>query len=686
MIKTFRTTLVTACALLLLALVGCGGGGDGGENAFIFPGGSGGVPAQLAFTTQPARAAGQAFNPNIMVEIRDINNIIVPDATNPVTLTLANAPGATLMGTTTVNAVNGVATFPGLSVDIVGTGYTLNASSPGLTGASSSAFNVTPDAANAALVTVQPQNIDAGGMIPPVTVDLRDAFGNIDTNSNAAVTVALVPVNGGTGTLGGTTMVNAVNGVAIFNDLTVDTQGQYMLVFSSPGLTDGPSSNFSVFAPVLFGTFPGIEPTAPAYLARINPTDGTFQTVGSTTSNFFPLATDSNGRLISAANDAMTTDAVLGTLDQATGTPTIIGTLSNLDNVGGCEAVRDLTFDAVTNMLYGVIDNCNGAANPGLFSIDLTTGAGTKLSDGTFAAGTTGQGVASNSAGTFFHTPADNLVNINPMTGAMTNVFTGTMGRTDVSGLAFQPGTDTLFGASRDTNELITIDPATGTLSSMFASAPSLTGLTFVRSDVPFTDRGYDVTPIALDYTDISATGTPFNLGDDAGTPPVDFGFPFNFFGVDFTNCAISSNGFLTMAGQGALGDFSNESLPTRLNNHPNMVCLYWDDLDPGDDGASLFAQTVGTAPNRVFIVQYVEFDFFPGDGTAGGTAIIQAQMKLFETTNVIEFHYQTLAGANGNSATIGVQDGSGTRAAQFSFNTANTIMSGTALRFTPRP
>ncbi|MCA9794306.1 MAG: hypothetical protein KC910_21010, partial [Candidatus Eremiobacteraeota bacterium] len=250
MVRTFRATLAAACAIFLLALIGCGGS-EGGENAFIFPGGSGGVPAQLAFTTQPARTAGQAFNPNIMVEIRDINNIIVPDATNPVTLTLSNAPGATLMGTTTVNAVNGVATFTGLSVDIVGMGYTLNASSPGLTGASSSTFNVTPAAASAVLVTAQPQNIDSGGMIPSFTVDLRDAFGNLDTNSNAAVMVTLVPVNGGMGTLGGTTTVNAVNGVATFSDLTVSSQGQYTLQFTSAGLTAGNSNTFSVFAPVL---------------------------------------------------------------------------------------------------------------------------------------------------------------------------------------------------------------------------------------------------------------------------------------------------------------------------------------------------------------------------------------------------------------------------------------------------
>src|SRR2546427_311984 len=54
----------------------------------------------------------------------------------------ANPGGATLGGTTSVGTVNGVATFSDLSIDKVGTNYTLAASSAGLTGVTSSAFNI----------------------------------------------------------------------------------------------------------------------------------------------------------------------------------------------------------------------------------------------------------------------------------------------------------------------------------------------------------------------------------------------------------------------------------------------------------------------------------------------------------------------------------------------------------------
>src|SRR5205823_9379561 len=49
----------------------------------------------------------------------------------------------TLSGTTTVAAVNGVATFANLNINNPGTGYTLTASATNLTGASSSGFNLT---------------------------------------------------------------------------------------------------------------------------------------------------------------------------------------------------------------------------------------------------------------------------------------------------------------------------------------------------------------------------------------------------------------------------------------------------------------------------------------------------------------------------------------------------------------
>ena len=59
-----------------------------------------------------------------------------------------NPVGGTLAGTLTVPASGGIATFSNLSINKVGIGYTLTASDGGLGGATSTAFNITPAAAD----------------------------------------------------------------------------------------------------------------------------------------------------------------------------------------------------------------------------------------------------------------------------------------------------------------------------------------------------------------------------------------------------------------------------------------------------------------------------------------------------------------------------------------------------------
>ena len=89
------------------------------------------MPAALAFTAQPSVCMGLVpISPPIQVSVLDGNGNLVTSATNTVTLSLGANPGAaTLAGTLTVSAVNGVATFTGLTISQGGTGYTLVATS-----------------------------------------------------------------------------------------------------------------------------------------------------------------------------------------------------------------------------------------------------------------------------------------------------------------------------------------------------------------------------------------------------------------------------------------------------------------------------------------------------------------------------------------------------------------------------
>src|SRR5207247_4804827 len=102
------------------------------------------APAKVAFTVQPSTAdVAQPITPAIQVAIQDAFANTVTSATNGVTLALATNPGSgTLAGTKTGNAVGGLATFSGLSIDKAGTGYAFAATSLTLTGATSAAFDI----------------------------------------------------------------------------------------------------------------------------------------------------------------------------------------------------------------------------------------------------------------------------------------------------------------------------------------------------------------------------------------------------------------------------------------------------------------------------------------------------------------------------------------------------------------
>src|SRR5256885_5873691 len=91
-------------------------------------------------------------------------------ATSSITVAIGTNPASgTLAGTTTVAAVNGVATFANLSINNPGTGYTLIASATGLTGATSTAFNISGSVGGAVELAFaqQPSHTALGAAVTP---------------------------------------------------------------------------------------------------------------------------------------------------------------------------------------------------------------------------------------------------------------------------------------------------------------------------------------------------------------------------------------------------------------------------------------------------------------------------------------------------------------------------------------
>ena len=108
------------------------------EGICIEPAGPIGSPAKLAFVQQPTTAiAGLPISPPIEVAVEDSEGDVVTSDNSTVTIAAFGAGGATLSGTRSVAAVDGVATFNNLSLTAAGT-YTLAVGDGGLTGVFSS--------------------------------------------------------------------------------------------------------------------------------------------------------------------------------------------------------------------------------------------------------------------------------------------------------------------------------------------------------------------------------------------------------------------------------------------------------------------------------------------------------------------------------------------------------------------
>lgn len=178
-------------------------------------------------------------------------------------------------------------------------------------------------------------------------------------------------------------------------------------------------------------------------------------------------------------------------------------------------------------------------------------------------------------------------------------------------------------------------------------------------------------------------TGTTVSLGDDAvsGTQPI--GFTFNFWGVNYTDFFISSNGFITFDAGSGSGCCTGQNLPSTTAPN-NLIAFSWDDLDPGNGGQPttnvVRYQTIGVAPNRTLVVEFFNVDHFPSGNN------VTAQVHLIESTGCIEIHTTTQPDGSGGH-TMGIEDATGNNAVTVAGrNSAAWTATNEGITFCPIP
>ena len=253
------------------------------------------VAAQLAFAQGPTNTpAGVGMNA-VTVNVEDSGGNVVANDSSSVTVALTNSAGAVLGGTLTEPAVNGIATFTGLTVSATGT-YTLTATDGLLSSAVSGSFTIAP--AQQLAFTQQPNSASVGlAIFPPVAVSVENSTGGVVASDTSSVTLALT--NSAGAVLGGTLTEAAVNGVATFGDITVSAPGTYTLTATDGTLGSAVSSSFTI-TPV----------QAPFVVA----TNGNLLVQGTSGDDVITLQTDGDGNMTVTLNGVTSQPIALSSL------------------------------------------------------------------------------------------------------------------------------------------------------------------------------------------------------------------------------------------------------------------------------------------------------------------------------------------------------------------------------------
>ncbi len=148
--------------------------------------------------------------------------------------------------------------------------------------------------------------------------------------------------------------------------------------------------------------------------------------------------------------------------------------------------------------------------------------------------------------------------------------------------------------------------------------------------------------------------------------PGIPIGFNFVFNGTTFDVVGIQNNGWISLGNSTITPDpvdmstFSNYQPISNGSSAPptlqNLISALAHDLQ-GQTGSSLRAQTIGTAPNRTFVVQFTNYRRYLGSGDS-----YDFQIRLSETSNNVDIVYGTFTtGSFGSATEVGLRGTSNT-------------------------
>ncbi len=231
-----------------------------------------------------------------------------------------------------------------------------------------------------------------------------------------------------------------------------------------------------------------------------------------------------------------------------------------------------------------------------------------------------------------------------------TSLQTLTLSNVGFGTLDFEIPTPMLLGNPPMVQEYVEIpkggvDVRQGAPVTLGSGGPDGFGYRWVDSNDPFGPT--------FAWMDISGIGNvAMSSGDDVSAGPFAIGFDFPFYGGDFDNFRVCSNGFLSLSDNAT--DYSNQPLPSE-GAPGHLIAPFWDDLVV--DGAAVYYYNDGER----LIVQWEGVSHYGSGGPYSFQAMIYPD-------GTIEYQYNTMAPPT-DSCTVGVQNGTGTDGLEVVFN-----------------
>jgi uncharacterized repeat protein (TIGR01451 family) len=141
-------------------------------------------------------------------------------------------------------------------------------------------------------------------------------------------------------------------------------------------------------------------------------------------------------------------------------------------------------------------------------------------------------------------------------------------------------------------------------------------------SAIPFT--------AALDtFSPITGTTVDTHWADDVTYQGIPIGFTFNYGGAPHDYMSLNTNGYIELDSTGTNAFYSILS-----GTRNNIVAPFGADLINYNPNASLQYVTIGTAPDRICIVQWLHYSYF------GNSGDVSFQIWMHEGSNCIRFVY----------------------------------------------